>query len=98
MLCTVKMKEKREGGRHILMFVFARGPRAADARWVTTAEASRGTEGVAGSALATVGFQKFLPLSYRKSRARITTTVTYGSLCDQVENGYTLLMLIIQSC
>jgi hypothetical protein len=37
---TVKMKGKREGGRHILLFVFARGPRAADARWVTTAEAS----------------------------------------------------------
>jgi hypothetical protein len=36
----IKMKEKREGGCHLLLFVFAHGPRAADARWVTAAEAS----------------------------------------------------------
>jgi hypothetical protein len=39
MLFTVKMKEKREGSRHLVLFVFAQGPRAADARWVTAAEA-----------------------------------------------------------
>jgi hypothetical protein len=39
MLFTVKMKEKREGGRYLLLFVFAQGPHAADARWVTAAEA-----------------------------------------------------------
>jgi hypothetical protein len=39
MLFTVKIKKKREGGRHLLLFVFAHGPRAAEARWVTAAEA-----------------------------------------------------------
>jgi hypothetical protein len=39
MLFTVKMKEKREGSRHLLLFVFAYGPRAYEARYVTAAEA-----------------------------------------------------------
>jgi hypothetical protein len=39
MLSTVKMKEKREGSRHLLLFVSTHGPHAADARWETAAEA-----------------------------------------------------------
>jgi hypothetical protein len=39
MLFTVKMKVKREGSRYLLLFVFTQGPHAADARWVTAAEA-----------------------------------------------------------
>jgi hypothetical protein len=38
MLFTVKMKEKRGGSRHLLLFVFVHGPRAAEARLVTAAE------------------------------------------------------------
>jgi hypothetical protein len=39
MLFTVKIKGKGEGSRHILLFMFAHGPRAAEARWGTAAEA-----------------------------------------------------------
>jgi hypothetical protein len=43
MLFTVEMRGKREGGCHLLLF--AHGPRAAEARWGTTAEARSGAEG-----------------------------------------------------
>jgi hypothetical protein len=39
MLFTVEMRGKREGGCHLLLFMFAHGPRAVEARWGTTAEA-----------------------------------------------------------
>jgi hypothetical protein len=39
MLFTVEIKRKREGGCHLLLFVFAHSPHAARARWVTAAEA-----------------------------------------------------------
>ncbi|KAF1835841.1 hypothetical protein BDW02DRAFT_646560 [Decorospora gaudefroyi] len=35
MLFTVEMKGKREGGCHLMLFVFAHGPRIAEARWGT---------------------------------------------------------------
>jgi hypothetical protein len=33
------MKRKREGGFHLLLFVFVHGPRVAEGRWDTAAEA-----------------------------------------------------------
>jgi hypothetical protein len=39
MLPTVKMKGKGEDSCHLLLFVFVHGSRAAEARWVTVAEA-----------------------------------------------------------
>jgi hypothetical protein len=39
MLSTVEMKGKREGGCHLMLFVFAHGPLIVEARWVTAAKA-----------------------------------------------------------
>jgi hypothetical protein len=39
MLFTVEMKGKREGGCHLMLFVFAHGPLIVEARWVTVAKA-----------------------------------------------------------
>jgi hypothetical protein len=39
MLFTVEMKGKREGGCHLMLFVFAHGPLIVEARWVTAAKA-----------------------------------------------------------
>jgi hypothetical protein len=39
MLFTVEMKGKREGGCHLMLFVFAHGLLIVEARWVTAAEA-----------------------------------------------------------
>jgi hypothetical protein len=45
MLFTVKMKEKREGSRHLLLFVFAHGPRVAEARWGPLPRQGEGQKG-----------------------------------------------------
>jgi hypothetical protein len=39
MLFTVEMKGKREGGCHLMLFMFAHGPLIVEARWVTAAKA-----------------------------------------------------------
>jgi hypothetical protein len=39
MLFTVEMKGKREGGCHLMLYVFTHGPLIVEARWVTAAKA-----------------------------------------------------------